>query len=115
MMTADEVDGSATTYCHVPVLLSKMSWMVGWGLLEVSRAVSLLSFCETAVERLRLPSGREGVCRRAWVDNDPVTEDCVLVDALVGGRILVVLVEAPVFAEVEHAARVVCCRGGRRR
>lgn len=34
MMTASNVEGSATMYCQVPVLVSKTSWMMGWVCVE---------------------------------------------------------------------------------
>lgn len=43
MMTALDVVGSATMYCHVPVLDSKTSWIVGC--LAVVALVLYLAHC----------------------------------------------------------------------
>ena len=63
MITAVMVDGSATTYCHVPVSGSKMSWMVGsWTGMEVARLWEERCAIAAAPKMVgfRRAAGREG-------------------------------------------------------
>lgn len=82
MITAFEVLGSATRYCHVPDVFSNISWMVGSLVVAVVYAARLDVLGSLFDQGFWFHSGIGLVveCRAFWVEN--ISLDVLVIEAL---------------------------------